>query len=514
MEAALSERVASNAECSAKVEKLEADLASNRQTVAQLDDRVARLQTELQRSKDDLTARSEQVRDMEQRIADLKSEADRSIAQERQKSAEQMDDWKSKEASLVAISDQLQSRLDELQRLVASKESQIADANVRLDEAKTLNDKSEEKWKTTQQRLFEKEIELVNLKDDLAGTVSALDQLEAKVKELEPLKEALANETRQRTEEQMSWRECERLVRGENESLSDSVATLRSQLAVAKSSADQLEVKLKELEPLAAALASETQQRAKERLSWRESEQLLQGEKESLSTMVAHLQSQLDECRAEHSIQLQRIKKEADSLMREKRSLSERLAEERDQSARDLQSKCDDVSTLKVQMAEIEGQLAEQVGRFDELERRCQGYQSDKVELDVRNSLLDDECAQLKTQLGHCETEVERLKSAGQEVRRRLEDSQAALHELGRENQSLQMENAKMQGRKWADDSEVFDCLNCNREFTLTLRKHHCRNCGQIFCSECSNKSTLLGNSKKPARVCDSCYKELSSPMR
>ena len=100
------------------------------------------------------------------------------------------------------------------------------------------------------------------------------------------------------------------------------------------------------------------------------------------------------------------------------------------------------------------------------------------------------------------------------ELRRRLEDSQAALHELGRENQSLQMENAKLQGRKWADDSEVDDCNGCQKGFNLTVRKHHCRNCGQIFCNECSSRTTAVGNSRKPVRVCEPCYKELNNSPR
>ena len=36
---------------------------------------------------------------------------------------------------------------------------------------------------------------------------------------------------------------------------------------------------------------------------------------------------------------------------------------------------------------------------------------------------------------------MDRLKFNAAELRRRLEDSQAALHELGRENQSLQVRN-------------------------------------------------------------------------
>ena len=126
-------------------------------------------------------------------------------------------------------------------------------------------------------------------------------------------------------------------------------------------------------------------------------------------------------------------------------------------------------------------------------------------------ALLQEDKSAMENNCSQWESEVERLKLNGSELRRRLEDSQAALHELGRENQSLQMENAKLQGRKWADDSEVDDCNSCQKGFNLTVRKHHCRNCGQIFCNECSARTTAVGNSRKPVRVCESCYKELNN---
>lgn len=39
-------------------------------------------------------------------------------------------------------------------------------------------------------------------------------------------------------------------------------------------------------------------------------------------------------------------------------------------------------------------------------------------------------------------------------------------------------------------DGEV--CHRCRVAFSLTQRKHHCRNCGQIFCGQCSNKQSTL----------------------
>ena len=39
----------------------------------------------------------------------------------------------------------------------------------------------------------------------------------------------------------------------------------------------------------------------------------------------------------------------------------------------------------------------------------------------------------------------------------------------------------------WVDDYSVLICYKCNNEFGFFNRKHHCRNCGKIFCYNCSN---------------------------
>ena len=73
-----------------------------------------------------------------------------------------------------------------------------------------------------------------------------------------------------------------------------------------------------------------------------------------------------------------------------------------------------------------------------------------------------------------------------------------------------QLELEKLLGRKWTEDSDVISCTLCQKEFSLIVRKHHCRNCGQIFCNECSSKMAPIASNKKPVRVCDACY-ELGS---
>uniref|UniRef100_A0A0K0EV71 Lateral signaling target protein 2 (inferred by orthology to a C. elegans protein) n=1 Tax=Strongyloides venezuelensis TaxID=75913 RepID=A0A0K0EV71_STRVS len=63
-------------------------------------------------------------------------------------------------------------------------------------------------------------------------------------------------------------------------------------------------------------------------------------------------------------------------------------------------------------------------------------------------------------------------------------------------------------GVRWVPDEECDQCTSCNAPFTIIRRKHHCRNCGRIFCSYCSSSRLALpelGYDKK-VRICDMCY--------
>jgi predicted RNA-binding Zn-ribbon protein involved in translation (DUF1610 family) len=65
---------------------------------------------------------------------------------------------------------------------------------------------------------------------------------------------------------------------------------------------------------------------------------------------------------------------------------------------------------------------------------------------------------------------------------------------------------------EWIQDSEAEACMRCGVTFTFTIRKHHCRNCGGVFCGRCtSHKLALLHlGLVDRVRVCDSCYERLA----
>eukprot|EP01095_Lingulamoeba_sp_RSL-Kostka_P012717 TRINITY_DN506_c0_g1_i1.p1 TRINITY_DN506_c0_g1~~TRINITY_DN506_c0_g1_i1.p1 ORF type:complete len:476 (+),score=206.26 TRINITY_DN506_c0_g1_i1:77-1504(+) len=73
-----------------------------------------------------------------------------------------------------------------------------------------------------------------------------------------------------------------------------------------------------------------------------------------------------------------------------------------------------------------------------------------------------------------------------------------------------QMHKARL-NHQWQPDKYAKNCNLCNKKFTQITRKHHCRNCGFIFCNKCcKHKMNLPGVSSilKP-KVCNKCFEAL-----
>ena len=61
----------------------------------------------------------------------------------------------------------------------------------------------------------------------------------------------------------------------------------------------------------------------------------------------------------------------------------------------------------------------------------------------------------------------------------------------------------------WVADELVRNCNACGQSFNLIRRRHHCRNCGHIYCNPCSSHFVPLTQFgyNRPVRVCDFCYR-------
>ncbi|KAJ2614196.1 hypothetical protein H4S08_001819 [Coemansia sp. RSA 1365] len=65
----------------------------------------------------------------------------------------------------------------------------------------------------------------------------------------------------------------------------------------------------------------------------------------------------------------------------------------------------------------------------------------------------------------------------------------------------------------WDPDESSDRCYICFRDFTLFMRRHHCRACGKIVCNACSRKNIVFmgqtSTEAKEGRGCDQCIARL-----
>jgi len=299
------------------------------------------------------------------------------------------------------------------------------------------------------------------------------------------------------------------------ERLTSEKDSAESELRRYKSESETLEQKICQLQQI---IEKESVKKSEEMMELRTARDLmlnqivdLKHDKETLTANIV-LETEKNQARvAALEIKLQDGKLNIDSLHQElekQRSLNTASDEEHKQTRESLESQ---ISEHRTQITSLTEQVSVLRSQFSDAEKERDDALSKNLELEACVSSAGEERRGLMERCVAAEAETERTRNMTVELRRKLDDAHAALHELGRENQSIQVELVKQSGRKWKDDAEVNSCNNCNKEFSLTNRKHHCRNCGNIFCNDCSTKQAIMDGYKKAQRVCDACFTELGS---
>ncbi|KAK7141015.1 hypothetical protein R3I93_015229 [Phoxinus phoxinus] len=164
-----------------------------------------------------------------------------------------------------------------------------------------------------------------------------------------------------------------------------------------------------------------------------------------------------------------------------------------------LQKRLADLDTLR---AGLESELSVEKEQRQNLQRELQREQDNSTEL--RTQLQ---------QLQGLQTELLDLRQEKKQLQQLCEEQEQALQEMGLHlsQSKLKMEDFKevnkaLKGQAWLKDDEATQCKQCQKEFSLARRKHHCRNCGDIYCSNCSSNELALPSYPRPVRVCDVCH--------
>uniref|UniRef100_A0A669PXP3 RUN and FYVE domain-containing protein 1 n=1 Tax=Phasianus colchicus TaxID=9054 RepID=A0A669PXP3_PHACC len=197
-----------------------------------------------------------------------------------------------------------------------------------------------------------------------------------------------------------------------------------------------------------------------------------------------------------------------------------------------LQQKTEAISSFEGKTNEMMSSMKQMEERLQHAEKarqaaeeRCNKMKQDstlekelKSEKEQRQTLQrelhreKDATSLLKTELEQMEglkKELRKLQDEKQQLEKVCEEQEQALQEMGlhlRQGFKLITKKFKMHGHTWLKDDEATHCKQCEKEFSISRRKHHCRNCGDIFCNTCSSNELALPSYPKPVRVCDTCH--------
>uniref|UniRef100_A0A8D1DWW3 RUN and FYVE domain-containing protein 2 n=1 Tax=Sus scrofa TaxID=9823 RepID=A0A8D1DWW3_PIG len=211
-----------------------------------------------------------------------------------------------------------------------------------------------------------------------------------------------------------------------------------------------------------------------------------------------------------------RLEEKTSKITAAMRQLEQRLqqAEKAQMDTEDEDKKC--LQECQSKFDSLQKQISQKEKQLVQLETDL------KIEKEWRQTLQED-LQKEKDTLSHLRNETQQiislkkeflnLQDENQQLKKIYHEQEQALQELGNKlsESKLKIEDIKeankaLQGLVWLKDKEATHCKLCEKEFSLSKRKHHCRNCGEIFCNACSDNELPLPSSPKPVRVCDSCH--------
>ncbi|XP_020612593.1 RUN and FYVE domain-containing protein 2-like [Orbicella faveolata] len=234
--------------------------------------------------------------------------------------------------------------------------------------------------------------------------------------------------------------------------------------------------------------------------------------------------------------QLEDVKK-LNLELHNKLQLSESSTKDHMDKWTELEEKCarmiGHTKELETSLSEVSSKKTEAENLVDQINNKLADSESErtalntnlKIEREWRTS-LQEESVKDKERIGAMQMELKQLEKLKKEyqvlhekylsLKKAYSEQETALVEMGSHlsNSQQKVEEMKevtqsMKDMKWAEDKDTAQCQQCNQPFSLARRKHHCRNCGGIFCNACSDYTMPLPSSAKPVRVCDACYTTL-----
>ncbi|KAF8565813.1 hypothetical protein P879_07689 [Paragonimus westermani] len=248
----------------------------------------------------------------------------------------------------------------------------------------------------------------------------------------------------------------------------------------------------------------------------------LRNENEEKSILVRSLRAQLSENQS-HAIQLKRELTNSRTLLEQKQLLIRQLEGKTRGLTTIVEQMRERLASVDAEKASLDRVLEQLRLQVSDLQTRCSLQQDDsKIQQELLCSLQSQlkerttEVEQLQatvTELNTCKERVSQLQEEVEHWRTLCKEQESSLSEMATvvsssklEADNLRESHNALQDAQWTADSLVPNCSKCHVAFSVSRRRHHCRNCGLIFCHFCSTQTMSLPSAAKPVRVCDRCH--------
>ncbi|CAG5125078.1 unnamed protein product, partial [Candidula unifasciata] len=234
---------------------------------------------------------------------------------------------------------------------------------------------------------------------------------------------------------------------------------------------------------------------------------------ENLNEEISSLQFQLS---AEQMIQSDGFQSKASG--KDSQELKTRVSDMEiiiEQLERELETlhKTKDIDSTQVQ--ELKKQLSLKQEECGRLEKDLQQVTARLAEETSRRERLETDhthlCRSYDRDVEARDSEIKNLQSDNEQIRKKLGKLVQDKDILWHKTDELVTEQRRILGDRWQENARVTHCPQCRSEFSLFVRKHHCRICGKIFCWSCSDFWIDSPNDDRKIRACKPCYNHTSS---
>ncbi|NXB79854.1 FYCO1 protein, partial [Donacobius atricapilla] len=456
----------------------EEQLEVNQGEVSRLQAEVLALQVKLQQATDErermrgeLAVTENVLREQKTLVQQLKEQSEslnRNHVQE-------LVQWKEREEKLKKEQERTAHQKAELENNLMNLKEELSKVKRYLENARVENEENKDLLYRTNTDMAELGIQICALTSEKVNAEEQLAQATERFKELEE----------QAAEQQEKLKLDISNLREENKSLQEKLEEAQMCAAAVPSLQLQLETIKKQAQSF-----QETSQEELSAIKFQMSTEILnyQTKFKAVSEECGKVREQLEEQkRQQHAVE-----EEITELQAANMSLCRKLDEAREQlseseSAR-LQKE-EEVTSLRELLERIQKEADEAKEKILDYTEKLSKVAADKDNSDQKLFAELDDLTRTKQFLEERLIELIRDKDA-----------------LWQKSDALEFQQKLSAEQRWQGDTEVNHCLDCQREFSWMVRRHHCRMCGRIFCYYCCNNYMVTKLGGKKERCCRSCF--------